>query len=74
MPCEYDDLPFGTIVRPSDGTIDAGVIEDGDPVLGVLDIRWASWPTDTRPTQPEAVVRATSEWLSEHGFEVRRAI
>ena len=50
---DYDALPVGSVVRWADGhDDDAGVVEDGDPWSGLLDVRWSSWTTDTRPTDP----------------------
>ena len=84
---DYDDFPVGTIVRFSDAFLsmmgptwaadrrdDAGVVEDGEPMTGVLDVRWASWQADTSPAQPVNLERATPEWLTERGYVVTRGV
>lgn len=83
----YDDFPIGTVVRLSDAFLslmgpvwsadratDAGVVEDGDPFSGALDVRWASWPVDTTPCQPVNLTRATPEWLAANGYTVTRPV
>jgi hypothetical protein len=75
MPLEYDDIPRLSVVRYADNrNDDCGVVEDGDPGMGILDVRWCSWQDDTRPEEPADLVIADGAWLASHGYTVKRAI